>query len=64
MKTIIALNEFCNHCGKDVAWGFGNYSNRVPDCNDIATRIESNLDFPLGDFVCAECDNERTDNNE
>jgi hypothetical protein len=52
-KTLI---EICNHCGNNVSWGSGNYVNRVPDLNDISTRIDNNLAFPIGDFVCANCD--------
>lgn len=48
--------EVCNHCGKDVTKGSGRFVNRIPDFNDINTRIESNLKFPLGDFICEECD--------
>jgi hypothetical protein len=51
------LVEVCNHCGKDVSRGSGSFVNRVPDFNDIFTRIDNNLIFPIGDFVCANCDN-------
>jgi len=47
--------QICNHCGRDVSLGSGLFVNRVPDFNDIQTRIENNLKFPLGDFVCWEC---------
>ena len=50
------LVEICNHCGRDVSFGSGMFVNRVPDLNDIATRIENNLNYPKGDFVCSECD--------
>ena len=49
--------EICNHCGKDVSFGSGSFVNRVLDFNDVITRIDNNLEFPLGDFVCEECDN-------
>ena len=48
--------EVCNHCGKDVSLGSGRFVNRVPDCNDILTRINNGLKFPLGDYVCNDCD--------
>jgi hypothetical protein len=48
--------EICNHCGRSVAVGSGRFVNRVPDCNDVETRIANNLQYPLGDFVCEECD--------
>lgn len=47
---------FCNHCGHSVALGSGRFVNRVPDCNDILTRIWNNRQYPFGDFVCEECD--------
>ena len=50
------LIEICNHCGKDVSVGSGKFVNRVPDVNDILTRKDNGLKFPLGDFVCEECD--------
>lgn len=51
------LIEVCNHCGKDVAMGSGNFVNRIPDLNDVSTRIDNNLGWPTGDFVCDYCDN-------
>lgn len=56
--------EICNHCGKDVSLGSGNFVNRVPDFNDISTRIDNNLDFPSGDFVCENCDNNSLTEND
>ncbi|MBN1559126.1 hypothetical protein JW998_02675 [candidate division KSB1 bacterium] len=53
--------EICSHCGKDVSWGSGLFVNRVPDFNDIFTRIANNRVFPLGDFVCRICDNPTDD---
>ena len=58
------LIEVCNHCGKDVSRGSGHFINRIPDLNDIFTRMDNNLEFPLGDFVCEECDNNSTTENE
>ena len=49
--------EICNHCGNNVSFGSGKFVNRIPDFNDIFTRIGNGLLFPTGDFVCAECDN-------
>ncbi len=48
--------ENCNECGRSVKWGSGFYVNRVPDCNDVQTRIDMGKPFPEGDFICAECD--------
>jgi hypothetical protein len=49
-------SEICNECGKSVAWGSGNFVNRVIDLNDLETRIEMGKPFPRGNFICAECD--------
>lgn len=58
------LIECCNHCGVSVAWGSGNFVNRVIDFNDIETRIANGLKYPLTDFVCIYCDeNSETDND-
>lgn len=56
--------EICNHCGKDVSYGSGRFVNRVLDFNDVITRIDNNLEFPLGDFVCEECDKNSTTDND
>ena len=58
MKIFI---ENCNHCGQAVSFGSGRFINRVPDLNDLATRIENNLNYPEGDFVCIECDSKTSD---
>jgi len=55
-KTEEIIIEICNHCGKDVSWDSGRFVNRIPDLNNIQTRFENNLFFPLGDFICSECD--------
>lgn len=56
--------QICNHCGRDVLLGSGLFVNRIPDFNDIQTRIENNLKFPLGDFICWECDQNSENNYE
>lgn len=58
------LIEICNHCGRDVSLGSGSFVNRVPDFNDILTRIDNKLKFPLGDFVCIECDEKSSEEYE
>ncbi|OGU56447.1 MAG: hypothetical protein A2X64_03280 [Ignavibacteria bacterium GWF2_33_9] len=50
------LHQFCNHCGESVEFGTGRFVNRIPDLNNTETRIANNLTFPLGDFLCEECD--------
>ena len=50
-------HQICNHCGDGVYFGSGKFVNRIPDFNDTNTRISNGLLFPLGDFICEECDN-------
>lgn len=50
------LTEICNHCGRAVVHDSGLFINRIPDFNDLETRIANGLEFPEGDFVCRECD--------
>ena len=56
--------QICNHCGRDVSFGSGLFVNRIPDFNNIQTRLENNLKFPLGDFVCWVCDQNSENNYE
>lgn len=58
MKNLV---EICNHCGRDVSFCSGLFINRVPDLNDIQTRVINNLNYPEGDFVCRECDSKSSD---
>ena len=60
MKEEVTI-EYCNHCGRVVSYGSGLYVNRVPDFNDVTTRVDNGLQFPLGDFVCGECDGKNSD---
>lgn len=53
--------EICAECGKSVAWGSNHFINRVPECNDRATRRKMGRPFPKGDYVCADCDNITSD---
>lgn len=53
--------EVCNHCGRDVSMGSGWFVNRIPDFNDLETRMANGLRYPRGDFVCAECDLRKDD---
>jgi len=48
--------EICNECGKSVKPKTGLFVNRVPDFNDMETRIEMGKPFPVGDFICPICD--------
>lgn len=58
------LIEICNHCGRSVSFRSGLFVNRVPDFNDLGTRVANNLGFPEGDFVCIECDSKTDDDYE
>lgn len=57
------LVEICNHCGRSVSFGTNLFVNRVPDFNEVGTRIANGLRFVEGDFVCRECDS-KSDNND
>lgn len=48
--------QICNECGHSVALGSGRFVNRVPNLNDVETREEMGKPYPLGDFICEECD--------
>ena len=65
MGQFIQINEIrvqiCNHCGRSVSFGSGLFVNRVPDFNDIGTRIANGLMYPIGDYVCIECDEKNSD---
>ena len=60
-KSRAEMVEVCNRCGRSVAYGSGSFVNRVLDCNDVLTRIQNYWQFPLGDFVCEDCDNKTSD---
>lgn len=51
------MSETCNECGKSVSQSSGNFVNRVPDCNTVEERKEMGKPYPIGNFICAECDN-------
>lgn len=64
-KEKIRDRQRCNHCGDSVAWGSGKFVNRIPDFNDVSTRLSMNQKYIWGDFVCIECDeNSLTENEE
>jgi uncharacterized protein YlaI len=48
--------EICNECGCSVAFGSGQFVNRIPDLNDAETRREMGKPFPEGGYICAECE--------
>lgn len=52
----IKTNEFCNMCGRSVAWGSDRFVNRVPDLNSPSVREAMGRPYPDGDWICAECD--------
>lgn len=51
--------QLCAHCRRSVARGSGRFVNRVP-LDDFQARIECRYRFPVGAFLCAECDGKRT----
>ncbi len=51
-------SEICNECGQPVHALSGNYVNRVIDFNGYKTRKEMGKPFPVGDFMCADCEAE------
>jgi hypothetical protein len=48
--------EICNECGKSVKLGTGFYVNRIIDCNEYGDKIEMGKPYPIGEFICIECD--------
>jgi hypothetical protein len=52
-------SEICNECGQSVHASSGNYVNRVIDFNGYKTRKEMGKPFPVGDYICAECETEQ-----
>jgi len=51
--------EMCNECGQSVRAGSGKFVNRVIDFSGYKTRKEMGKPFPVGDFMCAECETEQ-----
>ena len=49
-------SEICNECGRPVHISSGNFVNRVIDFNGYKTRKEMGKPFPIGDFMCADCE--------
>ena len=50
------MTEICVHCGKSVAWGSGNFVNRVPFYDTLEDRIEAGVECPDGEYSCGECE--------
>jgi hypothetical protein len=49
--------EICNMCGKDVSTKSKRFINRIPDFDSLEERISRNVKYPIGDFICTQCDN-------
>lgn len=49
-------NEMCNECGLSVRRGSGRFVNRVIDFNGYKTRQGMGKPYPIGDFICADCE--------
>jgi len=50
------MTEICVHCGKNVVFGSGNFVNRIPFYDKFEDRIEAGVNFPEGEYSCAECE--------
>ena len=50
------MSEICMHCGKSVSFGSGNFVNRVPNCDNYEDRLEMNVEYPEGEYSCANCE--------
>jgi hypothetical protein len=48
--------QFCYECGKSVAWGSGNFVNRVPNFDTVEQRRANGATYPEGEWLCGECD--------
>ncbi len=51
-------SELCNECGQPVHALSGNFVNRAIDLNGYKTRKEMGKPFPIGDYMCADCEAE------
>lgn len=49
-------NETCNECGQSVRIGSGRFVNRVIDFSGYKTRMEMGKPYPIGDYICADCE--------
>lgn len=48
--------EICNECGNSVKLGSGRFVNRIPDLNSSKERQDMGKPYPLGDYICADCE--------
>lgn len=48
--------EICNECGRSVQFGSNLFVNRILDLNDLEEKIDQNKPFPIGEYICAECE--------
>jgi len=51
--------QICYECGRSVAFGSGNFVNRIPNLDDYNIHLEMGVPYPKGAFVCDDCDNLR-----
>jgi hypothetical protein len=54
-------SEICCVCGRDVSRRSPLFVNRVPEGNDLITRLDIGREYPFGDWVCIICDNTDSD---
>ncbi len=51
--------EMCHECGQSVRAGSGKFINRVIDSGGYKTRKQMGKPFPIGEYICAECETEQ-----
>jgi transposase-like protein len=52
------MTEICYECGESVKFGSGKFVNRIPSCDTPEIRKRNGAEFPEGDYLCAECEQE------
>lgn len=52
------MNETCYECGESVKFGSGKFVNRIPSFDDVEIRKGNGAEFPEGDFLCGDCEEE------
>ena len=56
IDTIDKYRQTCIHCAESVVPGSGRFVNRVPVVGLFDTKVEAGYDYPLGAFICPECE--------
>jgi len=50
------MQEICNECGVSVKAGDGHFVNRVPSYDSYSEHKRMNKRYPIGGYMCAECE--------